>query len=214
MWTWIGYLCAWGLDPQFCHAGTDVPGAVRGIFVAVSVLGALTPTLMKPLLRLIGEERAVEALCVPPEREGIAGIAIGILAVGSLMWALTPLLSIPESFWELIWLVTLVAATLYFSALTAGAAILICLGVRKADNLLGRGLTSVASVALFVSVIVAAGHDPYQVWLAIWFPFALALGQLTRHIKGVAWKATGLVGALWSVVIVTRAIHTVAARWL
>ncbi len=161
------------------------------------ILATLTPRVLSPFLRAIGDERAADALCVPESKARLTLVVIGAPTFAALAWTLSALMPSSGALWKAMRVIESIAIGLNLSAMIAGVVMLLGLSQRSADRFLGHGFAALVGLAATLSSLVVILLDISPVWLMLWFPLCTVLGQMTRSVTGAAWKiSSGLLGLL------------------
>lgn len=195
-----------GGDARGHMDSVDVLQGVLMVWLAAFILATLVPRLLRPFLRAVGDEAAVDALCVPSEHERLTLSLIGIATIGASLWTLSALAPTGGAIWKIASVGEPLVGILYVTALVSGLVMLVGLSQRTADRLLGSGFAALIGLAATLSSVVVFARGESPAWLFLWFPLCLLLGQMTRSVQGAPWKITGGVAALLGTVIVLRSL--------
>lgn len=191
-------------DPRECFSSEGA------LYIALSavVLVALIPRVLRPLLALIGDREAEEALCAPENKEHpILGV-VGLLSLSALVWWYSPRSSEASVWSQLEPLGQALAGVLLFTAFFTGTTMLASLSLRTMTRVLSPGpaslVTSSAVLSFAAMFIVGDGVG----WPLTLFPYFLVASALVRDAPRAAWKATRGAG------IVSILIFGLQALWI
>lgn len=184
------------------------------IVLATVALIAMTPRVLRPFLRLIGDTTAEESLCVPEEKENLVFALVGVISSIILLWWFTPISADPEPTQRLYPLGPLLAASLMMVGFAGGGAMLYSLVQRSMDRVLGRGFMSLLGVASSLSCVAALAVSDSLASLIWWFPSFLVVGALARDLERMTWKVTRTVAVVAGAAIALSVVREVVETLL
>lgn len=206
-----------GHDVRSWMESGEISEGLLQIALAALVLIAISPTLLRPLLRPLVGDATASRLAIPEDRERIFLAVTGASALAASLYMLSALVptiwrngsfgtaGVIRDFAEL---GNVFQIALIVSSLLAGSTLLLSLVQHIADVRLGGGYGALGLIGAFLSGAIVLATGQPLLWMLVWFPICALAGMFCRRLAHPAWRVLlwvacpliGLLGVVAAVV--------------
>lgn len=185
-------------DPRGLMGTADVAEGLIQVVLSALILAAISPTVLRPMLRPLVGDLGVERLAIPENRERIYLAVIGSLLFGAALYLLSALVPV-DSFHPEYGTTGVIRRftefgeafrwSLNIAAVIAGFTLALSLVQYIADSKLGAGFGALGLVGATLSVSVVIASERPLPWIVGGFPIALVVCVLCRTVPHATWMA-------------------------